>query len=126
MKKFINPNDLGKPTGYSHAVRVGNTIFVSGQTAMNEKGQIVGESDLAKQTEQAFHNLEKALHAAGANLKDVVKLNIYSTDQENYYKIRDVRAKYFPSNPPAGTGVIVKGLALKELMVEIDAIAVIE
>lgn len=126
MKRYINPDTLHETTGYSHAIRVGNTVYVAGQVAMDKNFKVVGKGDIEAQTVQAFENLKKVLKAAGAKMSDVVKLNIFCTDYEGYPKVREIRKKYFPKNPPVGTGAIVKSLALKELMVEIEAVAVID
>ena len=91
----MNPPGLSTPTGYSHVVsaRGGRTIYIAGQVALDAKGQLVGDGDLAAQTRQVFANLEVALKAAGATFDDVVKLNTYMRDATQVQMIRDVRAK---------------------------------
>ena len=109
----LNPPGLSTPTGYSHVVsaRGGRTIYIAGQVALDAKGQLVGEGDLAAQTRQVFANLETALKAAGATFNDVVKTNYYLRDAAQVQVIRDVRAKYFTKELPASTLVEVPRLA---------------
>jgi reactive intermediate/imine deaminase len=122
----INPAGLSKPNGYSHvvAVRGGRTIYVSGQVPLTKDGTLVGAGDMEAQTRQVFENLKVALSAAGAGMKDVVKINIYTTDVSKVPAIRKVRDSYLPSDFPASTLTEVKSLFRPEVMIEIDAIAV--
>ena len=123
----MNPPGLSTPTGYSHVVstRGGRTIYIAGQVALDAKGQLVGDGDLAAQTRQVFANLEVALKAAGATFDDVVKLNTYMRDATQVQMIRDVRAKYFTKALPASTLVEVSRLANPGFLVEIEVIAVV-
>ncbi len=123
----LNPPGLSTPTGYSHVVsaRGGRTIYIAGQVALDAKGQLVGEGDLAAQTRQVFANLETALKAAGATFNDVVKTNYYLRDAAQVQVIRDVRAKYFTKELPASTLVEVPRLANPGFLIEIEVIAVV-
>jgi reactive intermediate/imine deaminase len=123
----MNPPGLSTPTGYSHVVsaRGGRTIYIAGQVALDAKGQLVGEGDLAAQTRQVFANLDTALKAAGASFGDVVKTNYYLRDASQVQVIRDVRAKYFTTELPASTLVEVPRLANPGFLVEIEVIAVV-
>lgn len=128
--QFLQPEALYKPRGYSHAVRArGTSVFIAGQVAFDAEGRIVGTGDLRAQTEQVFANLGQALRAAGARVQDVVKTNIYvvnfkPSDRE---VIADVRGRFYGSNPPpASTLVGVQALVVPELLIEIEAIAVID
>ena len=123
----MNPPGLSTPTGYSHVVstRGGRTIYIAGQVALDAKGQLVGDGDLAAQTRQVFANLDVALKAAGATFDDVVKLNTYMRDATQVQMIRDVRAKYFTTALPASTLVEVSRLANPGFLVEIEVIAVV-
>jgi 2-iminobutanoate/2-iminopropanoate deaminase len=123
----MNPAGLSTPTGYSHVVsaRGGRTIYIAGQVALDAKGQLVGENDLAAQTRQVFANLETALKAAGAGFGDVVKLNTYMRDAAQVQVIRDIRAKYFTKELPASTLVEVSRLANPGFLIEIEVIAVV-
>jgi reactive intermediate/imine deaminase len=103
--------------------RVGDLIFLSGQAAIDEAGAIVGAGDFDAQAEQVFRNLARVLEAAGSSLAQVVKVTIYLTDMANFPKILDLRARWFTPPYPADTIVEVRALALPDLMIEIDAIA---
>lgn len=127
-KQTINPPDVHPPIGrgYSHAVKAGNTVYVAGQVALNRSGNLVGKGDAAKQAEQVFQNLEAVLKAAGASFRDVVKINTYLTRADDLAKVREVRAKYLgASEPPASTLVVISRLALPDLLIEVEAIAVL-
>jgi len=123
----MNPPGLSTPTGYSHIVsaRGGRTVYIAGQVALDAKGQLVGEGDLAAQTRQVFANLETALKAAGASFNDVVKTNYYLRDAGQVQVIRDVRSKYFTKELPASTLVEVSRLANPGFLIEIEVIAVV-
>lgn len=131
-KQFINPEGLVKSPAYSHAVSVsgGRTIYVSGQVALNGKGEIVGAGDLRAQTEQVFANLKTVLEASGADFSNVVKLAYYVRNYkpEDAPIIREIRGKYFPKDlpPPASTLVGVQSLFRDDVLIEIEAIAVVE
>ncbi len=105
------------------AVQVGDLLYLSGQAAISEEGTIVGEGDFDAQLERTFANIKRVLHAAGSDLSKVAKVTIYMTDMSHFPKIVDARQRYFTAPYPADTTVEVKGLALPELMVEIDVIA---
>jgi enamine deaminase RidA (YjgF/YER057c/UK114 family) len=122
----IQPDGLSKPPTYSQVVKAGNTIYIAGQVAQDEHGQLVGAGDFVAQANQVFENLEKALAAAGAGFGDLVKTTIYVTDPRYREALRDVRSKYLGSAPlPASTLVVVAGLAQPEYLLEIEAVAVI-
>ena len=125
---YINPPQLTKPTGYTHVVKSAGrgTVYISGQIAFDSEGRVVGPGDFRAQAVRVFENLKAALAAAGATFDDVVKVTTFVTDMKNAPILRDVRTKYFGKNPPAGTLVQVSGLVVPELMIEIEAIAVIE
>lgn len=120
-----NPSHAVRPASYSQAVKAGNTIYVAGQVAWNDKGETVGRGDIVAQTEQAFDNLQQVLELAGAGLKDVVKSTTFVTNSLYTAAVRDARARYFPGAPPAATGLVVNALASPELLVEIEAVAVL-
>ena len=122
----IQPQGLSKPSTYTHVVRAGNTVYVAGQTAVDEQGQVVGKGDFTAQATQVFENLKKALSAAGADLSQMVKITVYLTDPRYREPLAEVRARYLGSALPASTLVTVDALATPELLVEIEAIAVTE
>lgn len=123
---FSNPPGLSEPRGYTHLVDVpaGRTLYVSGQVAFDEKGNVVGLGDVRAQTEQVFHNLKVALESAGASFKDVVKMNWYVRDASKIAIYREVRERFFGEGPrPASTLVEVKSLVRDDLLIEVEAIA---
>lgn len=125
---FVNPTTIAKPTGYTHVVisTGGRTVYISGQVALDPTGNIVGKDDFRAQTQQVFENLKKALEAAGATFKDVVKLNYYVVDMKQIQTLREVRNLYVNTEaPPASTLVEVRRLARDELLIEVEAIAVV-
>lgn len=122
-KEYISPDALFEPMGWSHAVRVDNTIYLAGMVGFDENRNVV-PGGFEAQTVKTFENIKLILEAAGASLKDVVKLTVYVTDMNDIIKFREIRARYFSPPMPASTGVEVSRLILPELLVEIEAIAV--
>jgi enamine deaminase RidA (YjgF/YER057c/UK114 family) len=125
--RFINPATLATPPGYTHVVAAsrGQTIYVSGQVALDATGQVVGAGDVAVQARQAFENLRLALNAAGAELSDVVKLTTFVTDMASARPaFRAARDAVITSNPPASTLVEVSRLFRDEFLIEVEAVAV--
>ena len=112
---------------YSHVVVVEGrkTIFVSGQLARDRQGGVVGAGDMRAQIRQVGENVKAALAAAGATLADIVKTNTYVTDIEEFFKHVDVRMEYFGALPTSTT-VEVRKLAHPDLVVEVEAIAVVD
>lgn len=118
----------GKPA-YSHVVTVkgpGKTIYIAGQLARDQAGNIVGPGDMRAQLEQTFRNLEACLGAAGASWADVVKTNTFVTDYRAFAQCADVRMRYFGAASPTSTTIEISALAQPEAMVEIEMIAAIE
>jgi 2-iminobutanoate/2-iminopropanoate deaminase len=125
-----NPDTVAAPVGrYSHVVRVesGNAVWlhVSGQLALDDAGGLVGHGDLGAQTERVFENLRAILEANGATFDDVVKVNSYVTTQDGLDAMREVRARYTPSEPPASTLVQVVALVMPDALIEVDLVAVV-
>jgi reactive intermediate/imine deaminase len=116
--------DPYEPFRLSQGFRVGELLFVSGQAAIDEHGQIVGSGDFDAQAEQTFRNLERVLTAGGSSLDRIVKVTIFLTDMSNFPKIVELRGRWFTPPYPADTIVEVRSLALPELEIEIEAIAV--
>lgn len=110
---------------FSPAVRAGNLLFVSGMTAGDESGQIVGRGDIVAQTRYIFEKLGRLLAAAGAGFEHVVQTTDYVTTTENYAKTAAVRREIFKDRFPTATGVIVAGLLRDGALIEISAIAVL-
>jgi len=123
----IQPDGLATPPTYSHVVKAGNTIYIAGQVAQDERGDLVGAGDFVAQATQVFENLGKALAAAGVGFEHLVKTTVYVTDPRYRELLRDVRTRYLGSDAlPASTLVVVAGLALPEYLLEIEAVAVVE
>jgi reactive intermediate/imine deaminase len=126
----MNPETVAAPGGnYSHAVRIesdgGALLFVSGQVAFDREGNLVGENDMARQTEQVFENLKAVLEANGGSFGDVVKISTFLTDMSQLQAVRDVRMRYLPEPPPASTTVEVAGLFRPEALIEVEVVAAI-
>lgn len=115
--------DWYKPYYISLGISTNNLVFLSGQAAVNENGQLVGKDDFDAQAEQVFKNLSRVLDNAGSSLDDVVKVTIFLTDMSNFEKIISLREKYFSPPYPADTITEVNSLANPEWMIEIEAIA---
>ena len=118
----LNSDPLA-PYAISPGWRVGDLLFLSGQAAIDEQGQVVRVGDFDSQLRQVFVNIDRVLHAAGSSRDQIVKVTIYLTDMENFPKIVQARKIYFKAPYPADTTVEVKALALPDLIVEIDVIA---
>jgi len=128
-KQFLNPDTLPAPRGYTQIVSTppGRTIYISGQVALNAKGELVGKGDLRAQTVQVYENLKAALDAAGATFAEVVKTTTYVVNYkpEQITILREVRGQYYPHEPPASTLVGVQALVGEDWLVEIEAVAVL-
>lgn len=114
---------------FSQAVRASGrqTIYVSGQVALDVNGNVVGKGDMRAQAQQAMSNLQAILKAGGAQIADVVKLTVYVTDMSRFAEVQDVRGKFWAGLPlPASTALEVKQLVRPDFMVEIEAVAVVD
>jgi enamine deaminase RidA (YjgF/YER057c/UK114 family) len=126
--KFINPQTMHQPSGYSHVVEVteGRPIYIAGQVALDPTGALVGPGDIRAQTRQVFQNLRAALQAVGVGFEQVVKLNYYLLDATQLPVVREVRDQYVnTARPPASTAVEVRRLAIDGLLIEVEAVAML-
>jgi 2-iminobutanoate/2-iminopropanoate deaminase len=125
-RKSINSSKVARGgTMYNQAVKVGNTLYISGQVAYDLEDRVVGKGDIEAQTRQVFENMKALLESAGMSFDDVMKINVYLTELGNRPGFHKVRQEYFQSDRlPASTLVIVKGLISPDLLVEVEAVAV--
>ncbi len=138
MKQILNPQNVFNPESrksrtdpdglpWSQAIKTSGTLlFVSGQTAVDMKGEIQFKGDIMKQTKVALENLKKVVEAAGLGLENVVQLTWFVTSTKEFYDkgASAFRRQYFPKDYPTSTLVEVAGLANREAMVEVQATAV--
>ena len=122
QRKPIIPPGASPNPALSPGIQVGDTLYVSGQIAVDTSGNIVGEGDCEAQTRQVMANIQAVVKAVGGSMNNVVKITCFLTDVANYPAYSKVRAETFPSNPPASSTVIVAGLVRPELLVEVEAI----
>jgi 2-iminobutanoate/2-iminopropanoate deaminase len=115
--------DPMEPFHIAQGYKVGDLVFTSGQAAIDQAGNLVGIGDFDAQAQQVFSNLDEILRQAGSSLAQVIKVTIYLTDMANFPKIVALRQRHFTAPYPADTIVEVTSLALPELEIEIEAIA---
>jgi reactive intermediate/imine deaminase len=122
LKQIATDPDPYAPYRISQAIRAGDLIFVSGQAAIELDGSVPG-GGFDEQAELAFRNLQRVLEAGGSGLDRIVKVTIYLTDMGNFPKVVELRQRWFTQPYPADTIVEVSSLALPELEIEIEAVA---
>jgi 2-iminobutanoate/2-iminopropanoate deaminase len=128
--KFINPPSIATPRGYSHAAVIDlgtcTMVIISGQVALDSAGKLIGAGDMAAQAQQVFMNIKNVITAAGGNMDNIVKLGYYVTDVTKIQAIRDARDRFINiQHPPASTLVQVSKLFRDDVLLEIEATAII-
>lgn len=128
--KFINPSTVSAPKGYSHAAEVDlgacKMLIMSGQVAIDSKGNLIGKGDFNKQAEQVFQNIKNIVENAGGSMDNIVKLGFYVLDINQVPTLRLVRDKYVNvKTPPASTLVQVSKLYRDDVLLEVEATAII-
>jgi enamine deaminase RidA (YjgF/YER057c/UK114 family) len=127
-KKIVQPRDLPKRGTHSQVVAVtgGTLVFIAGMTSRSEvDGSPVYAADMRAQVRQVCENLGRALKSVGGEFSDIVKTTIFTTDVEEFRKANEVRYEYFTTDFPTGSLIGVKRLSHPDLMVEIEAMAVV-
>ena len=112
--------------GYSRVVKVGKLVHVSGTTATDSQGNVVGIGDAGAQTVQTLRNIQRALELVGARLEDVVRTRIYVTDMKRWEEVGKAHGAFFKEIRPTTSLVEVKGLVNPEMLVEIEAEAILD
>ena len=115
-----------KIVGYSRAVKIGNHVHISGTTAIDDQGRIVGLGDPYTQTKQTIKNIESALLMAGGTLENVVRTRIYAINIDHWKSIGQAHCEYFAKIRPVTSMVEVRRLIAPEILIEIEADAVID
>jgi 2-iminobutanoate/2-iminopropanoate deaminase len=137
VKQRIMPEDhqwdWSMPVSFSQGWKVDNMVFVGGQVSADKNGKAIGVGDIEVQTRNTFENIGRVLRDAGAEWTDLVKLNTYyvfdgepDTLKDYWEKMTRVRMQFLPTPGPSGTAVRVVGLAYPDLLIEVEAIAVID
>jgi enamine deaminase RidA (YjgF/YER057c/UK114 family) len=127
-KTTLNPQGLPTPRGSYSLINIaqpGRMVFVAGQTASDHQGNVVGVADVRAQTHYILEKIKRAVEAAGGTLNDVVAMNVFTTDVRYHRDINEVRREVLGENFPTSTMVQVVALARPELLLEINATAVV-
>ena len=114
-----------KKLNISAGVKIGDTIYLSGTVAFDSDGNVIGEGDVYAQAMQIFKNIEEALASVGATMADVVKITTFLTDMSDYREFGRARTEAFPAGVPASAAYATPALIKPELLVEVEAIAVL-
>ncbi|MGE3271968.1 MAG: RidA family protein [Chloroflexota bacterium] len=122
----VNPPGVHTPqANYSHATRVGDTLYISGQLPLDPDGKLVGVGDAEAQAEQCYRNVKAIVEHFGGTMDDIVKIGQYITDLAYRPLVAVPRDRYLGTPGPSSTLVVIKGLAVPEALVEIEAVAVL-
>ncbi len=112
--------EVEKAYGYSHAVKIGNSIKVSGAVSMDDEGAPTAVGDFLQQMKNCYSDLDKVLKHYGCNFDDVVVENVFTTDMPTFMEHADYRNSIYTKQFPTGSWIEVKGLALPEFLIEIE------
>jgi 2-iminobutanoate/2-iminopropanoate deaminase len=130
MKKQLHTDQLSAPSGHFSqgviASASGRMVFISGMIARDVDGRVIGAGDIEAQTRQVCENLNRAVGAAGGTLNDVVRVDVFVRNIEHFDAIHRVRREYFDAPAPASTLLEVSKMVSPEMLIEINAIAVID
>ena len=121
-RKQIIPKGVTPNPALSPGIQAGDTLYVSGQIAVDASGNLVGEGDCEAQTRQVMDNIRAVVQAAGGGMDDVVKTTGFLTDAADYPAYNKVRMETFPESPPASSTVIIAALVRPQLLVEVEAV----
>ena len=119
-KSVINLDELGRAGPYSHAVRAGNLLFLSGMIGLNN----TGKNSFEEQFRSAMGKILKILESSGSSTTDIVKMTVYMSDQATFKEMNSLFQEYFKVSPPART-TIVCGFVVPDALVELDAVAML-
>jgi 2-iminobutanoate/2-iminopropanoate deaminase len=120
LEYFLLRPELEKKYGYSHAVKIGDDLKISGAVSMDNDGNLIGAKDMDLQMKNCYNDLEKILKHYGYTFDDVVAENVYTTDMAEFIRVSGYRNEIYKKQFPTGTWLEVKGLALPGQMIEID------
>jgi enamine deaminase RidA (YjgF/YER057c/UK114 family) len=123
--EVIKPSGVHATETYAHAVKVGNTVYISGQIAFDMQGNLVGKGDVEAQAMQVYENLKAVLASVGATYANVVKMVSYVRNLEDWPRIMAVRHRYVDTPTFVATLIVVPGLANPDFLLEVEAVAVI-
>ena len=115
-----------KDRGYSHVAKAGKTLYIAGQVARDIQGRLVGKGEFEAQARQVYTNLMNILQEAGGGLKNIVKMTTILTHHANVEGYRKIRGEFFGDIMPPNTLLIIESLASPDLMMEVEAIAVLD
>jgi len=122
----VNPPGVHTPqANYSHVTRVGSTLYISGQLSLDVDGTLIGDGDAEAQAEQCYRNIKAIVEHFGGTMDDVVKITQYITELAYRPLVAGPRDRYLGRPGPSSTLVVIKGLAIPECLVEIEAVAVL-
>ena len=125
-KTFINAVEVKPFVRGAHAVKVGNTIHISGMPPMDRKGNVIGKGDIETQATRSFESMKAVLETAGASFSDVIYITAYLKDISHYAKYQEVRSRYIKDYRFAGMTMSIVDLPAPDMLLEITAIAVID